>query len=76
MKTRQRAMLYTLLTRHPEYINEIENNGVDHLKRESIDAIIDILTSAFLAYGLEDNDKPNNYGLEIEDLVDIVNDAD
>lgn len=33
MKTRQRAMLYTLLTRHPEYINEIENNGVDNLKR-------------------------------------------
>lgn len=76
MKTRQRAMLYTLLTRHPEYINEIENNGVDNLKRESIDAIMDILTSAFIMYGLEDDDKPNNYGLEIEDLVDIVNDAD
>ncbi|TYV90241.1 hypothetical protein [Listeria monocytogenes] len=69
-------MLYTLLTRHPEYINEIENNGVDNLKRESIDAIMDILTSAFIMYGLEDDDKPNNYGLEIEDLVDIVNDAD
>ncbi|WP_233453167.1 hypothetical protein [Listeria marthii] len=76
MKTRQRAMLYTLLTRPPEYINEIENNGVDHLKRESIDAIMDILTSAFIMYGLEDDERPNNYGLEIEDLVDIVNDAD
>ncbi|MCD2252508.1 MULTISPECIES: hypothetical protein [Listeria] len=76
MKTRQRAMLYTLLTRHPEYINEIENNGVDNLKRESIDAIMDILTSAFIMYGLEDDERPNNYGLEIEDLVDIVNDAD
>ncbi|MDT0049282.1 hypothetical protein QJV40_06495 [Listeria cossartiae subsp. cayugensis] len=76
MKTRQRAMLYTLLTRHPEYINEIENNGVDNLKRESIDAIMDILTSAFIMYGLEDEERPNNYGLEIEDLVDIVNDAD
>ncbi|MBC2011991.1 hypothetical protein HCB13_03760 [Listeria marthii] len=69
-------MLYTLLTRPPEYINEIENNGVDHLKRESIDAIMDILTSAFIMYGLEDDERPNNYGLEIEDLVDIVNDAD
>ncbi|EAD9074332.1 hypothetical protein FFC00_14480 [Listeria monocytogenes] len=69
-------MLYTLLTRHPEYINEIENNGVDNLKRESIDAIMDILTSAFIMYGLEDDERPNNYGLEIEDLVDIVNDAD
>ncbi|MDT0065785.1 hypothetical protein QJV38_01015 [Listeria cossartiae subsp. cayugensis] len=69
-------MLYTLLTRHPEYINEIENNGVDNLKRESIDAIMDILTSAFIMYGLEDEERPNNYGLEIEDLVDIVNDAD
>ncbi|WP_260490425.1 hypothetical protein [Listeria cossartiae] len=76
MKTRQRAMLYTLLTRHPEYINEIEKNGVDNLKRESIDAIMDILTSAFIMYGLEDDERPNNYGLEIEDLVDIVNDAD
>ncbi|WP_228467944.1 hypothetical protein [Listeria marthii] len=76
MKTRQRAMLYTLLTRHPEYINEIENNGVDNLKRESIDAIMDILTSAFIMYGLEDDERPNNYELEIEDLVDIVNDAD
>ncbi|MBF2392667.1 hypothetical protein IA831_03740 [Listeria marthii] len=69
-------MLYTLLTRHPEYINEIENNGVDNLKRESIDAIMDILTSAFIMYGLEDDERPNNYELEIEDLVDIVNDAD
>ncbi|MBC2185337.1 hypothetical protein HCB28_03985 [Listeria sp. FSL L7-0253] len=69
-------MLYTLLTRHPEYINEIEKNGVDNLKRESIDAIMDILTSAFIMYGLEDDERPNNYGLEIEDLVDIVNDAD
>lgn len=76
MKTRQRAMMYTLLTRHPEYINEIENNGVDNLKRESIDAIMDILTSTFIMYGLEDDERPNNYGLEIEDLVDIVNDAD
>ncbi|MBC2119148.1 hypothetical protein [Listeria marthii] len=69
-------MMYTLLTRHPEYINEIENNGVDNLKRESIDAIMDILTSTFIMYGLEDDERPNNYGLEIEDLVDIVNDAD
>lgn len=37
---------------------------------------MDILTSAFIMYGLEDDERPNNYELEIEDLVDIVNDAD
>ncbi|MBC2254439.1 hypothetical protein HCB46_03020 [Listeria ivanovii] len=76
MKPRQKEMLFTLLSGHPEYISEIEKNGVDNLNPESIDGILDILLTAFVNYGLEDNDEPNNYGLEIEHLIDLVNDAE
>ncbi|AHI54890.1 hypothetical protein ACP0AK_12080 [Listeria ivanovii] len=65
-----------LLSEHPKYISEIEKNGVDNLNPESIDGILDILLTSFVNYGLEDNDEPNNYGLEIEHLIDLVNDAE
>ncbi|MBC1435410.1 hypothetical protein HB848_08670 [Listeria rocourtiae] len=75
MKLKQRELLYELLKGYPKYINEIEMNGVDNLKPESIEKILDILLTVFTNYGLDD-DEPNKYGLEIEDLIDIVNDAE
>ncbi|MBC6315660.1 hypothetical protein [Listeria grandensis] len=75
MKIRQKEVLYDLLKKSPEYIDEIERNGVNNLNSESVEKIIDILLTAFTDYGLED-DEPNKYGLEIEDLIDIINDAE
>ncbi|MCD2207888.1 hypothetical protein [Listeria booriae] len=76
METREKELLYDLLKEFPEYIDEIEKNGINNLNSESVEKIIDILLTAFTNYGLEEDDEPNKYGLEIEDLIDIVNDAD
>ncbi|MBC1575567.1 hypothetical protein HB900_13940 [Listeria booriae] len=76
MEMRQKELLYDLLKEFPEYIDEIEKNGVNSLNSESVEKIIDILLTAFTNHGLEEDDEPNKYGLEIEDLIDIVNDAE
>lgn len=74
----QKNLLYYVLERHKRghYIEIIERQGEDALDSEAVEDILDVLSSLFMEIGLKLNDEPNQIGLDLEDLIDIINDAE
>ncbi|KGL41317.1 hypothetical protein BMT55_03415 [Listeria newyorkensis] len=78
MKAIQKNLLYYVLERYQrgQYIEIIEKQGEDALDSEAVEDILDVLSSLFMEIGLKSNDEPNKIGLDLEDLIDIINDAE
>ncbi|WP_234405334.1 hypothetical protein [Paenilisteria weihenstephanensis] len=74
----EKHLLYYVLGSHrrAHYIEIIETQGEDALDPEAVEDILDILLSLFLDIGLKENHEPNQIGLDLEDLIDIINDAE
>ncbi len=52
---------------------EIHKYGVLVIDQDDKRNIIQVLANEFCEKGLKENDEPNELGLEIEELIDIVN---
>lgn len=57
----------------PQLLSRTESSGVSGLSREERDMIIDALSNEFVATGIGENSEPNQRGLELEGLLDLVN---
>jgi hypothetical protein len=51
--------------------SRIENSSTLDLNEEEIEKILDELTTAFVSKGVDQTYEPNEYGLQIERLIDI-----
>ncbi|EUJ48004.1 hypothetical protein [Paenilisteria rocourtiae] len=78
MKSEQKNLLYYVLSSRgrAHYIEIIENGGASALDAEAVEDILDVISSFFMESGLKANSEPNKLGLDLEDLIDIINDAD
>jgi len=52
----------------PDYISKIQL--LDHLSINEINKIRILITKEFSEKGLMENDEPNEYGMELEELID------
>ena len=59
--------------RNPSLALELSDIGLPDLPKEKLSEIIDCLIEEFVETGLLDSSEPNERGLIIEDLIDIVN---
>ena len=76
LKTHQAALLRNILLRRaPDYAHVVDNWAACRNEGSTLVMLCDILTDEFVECGLDSNSEPTKYGLEIEDLIDIVNRA-
>lgn len=61
-----------LKKRSPEVLQRLGDKPIRSLPLETRVEISDILLSEFLEKGLTIGDEPNQYGLQIEDLIDSL----
>ncbi len=52
----------------------VENKCSVDFNDEEIEKILDELTNAFVSRGIDQTYEPNEYGLQIERLIDVFND--
>lgn len=65
----QRILLEILKKNHANstYISLIEENNISI---QYIDIYREYICDEFLQVGLNENDEPNSYGIELEDIID------
>lgn len=66
---RLQALLVEIAERHSI---DLPAGGVSHLAEDDRDVLLDALLQEFSRVGLESDDEPNQRGLDIEELIDIV----
>ncbi len=73
LSEKDKKLLFEILLKNnmPYYKQLYENNL--NFKTNEIKEIIGVLSDEFCRNGLKENDEPNSFGLEIENLIDIVN---
>jgi hypothetical protein len=73
ISSNQRKLLIDILKKrdHELICNRINQNLL--LGDSEITEIILILADEFCETGLKENDEPNERGIEIEDLIDVLN---
>lgn len=55
--------------RRPELLIVLD---ADEISLDAMDELCDLLVDEFSDFGLEESDKPNVHGLEVEHLIDLV----
>jgi hypothetical protein len=58
-----------LARRRPSLLSTLD---ADELDFEVISELCDVLIDEFSEFGLDSNDEPNVFGLEIEHLIDLI----
>lgn len=67
------ALLRRTVERHsPELISLVDGVGVVPLNQTDREALRGAVLSEFLSAGLDSNDEPTPYGLELEALIDAL----
>lgn len=74
MNMQQRECLRNVVARHsPDVSHLLEDVTLQNIDSENRERILYSLTCELIDYGLDSNDEPNKYGLELETIIDIVN---
>jgi len=73
LNTREKDLLKHCITAHaPGLINDIDH--LDELSIEKVNEIRNVVGSELVSKGFKEDDEPNSYGLELEDLIDRLAD--
>jgi hypothetical protein len=71
LRPERSALLRQVIARHqPELDQRAATIGILPLSDEEREILREVITTEFLATGLEGNDEPNARGLELEGLID------
>lgn len=71
MKPETRDLLVKILTKRDVSLVKCLNQG--EMSSSDIEKVVAALNDEFLSVGINENFEPNAIGLEIENLIDIVN---
>lgn len=44
--------------------------NIEHLSKDEVSKIVDLISDEFARRGLDDNDEPNEYGMQLESAID------
>ena len=58
--------------RHPDLLSTLDNIGLVPLEENHRLELQNILMDEFLQVGLDSNDEPNEIGIQLEDLIDVL----
>ncbi len=73
LKSKQKDLLFRILAEKTEDSSYLDGIGSESFPERKIDQICNWINDEFMMNGLAGNDEPNEYGLELEDLLDAVN---
>jgi hypothetical protein len=73
MSSSQMALLRRTVERHlPELLPLVDMMGVSPLNETDREALRNAVSSEFISAGLDSDDEPTSYGLELEALIDAL----
>ena len=74
MKEHQLQLLRSIVSvRCPVLLAQVEASNISSLSRDERRLIVEALGNEFAASGVAENSEPNRRGLQIEELLDIIN---
>lgn len=74
LQARQLQLLIQVVkTRCPQLLSRVELSGISALSHEERGLIIKALSDEFVTVGIGEDAEPNQQGLQLEELLDIVN---
>jgi len=75
LNTEEKRLLLECLSKHgPDLIKEMDKLDTGELESEIVNEMRSAITDEFVQNGLKKDDEPNEYGLELEDLIDKLAD--
>jgi hypothetical protein len=73
LSSNQIALLRRTVERHiPDLLPLVGSLGESHLNEADREALRSAVSSEFISAGLDSNDEPTPYGLELEALIDVL----
>ena len=74
LKEKEEKILIKILERNgKDYENYMENFGGPSFPDWKIDEICDFINEEFMMKGVCVNDEPNGYGIQLEEVLNVVN---
>jgi len=69
ISSRLHSLLVEIAAKHSLHLPE---EGIKHLVQQQRESLIDALVQEFSEAGLGSDDEPNQRGVEIEEIIDLV----
>ena len=71
-RVQKKALGKIVSERHPELLPTLDNIGLAPLEENHRLELQNILMDEFLQVGLNSNDEPNEIGIQLEGLIDVL----
>lgn len=73
LNAQQKKLLFKILASRKEDPLYLEGLGSDKFPESKVDQICAWINDEFMMHGLSDDNRPNSYGVTLEELLDAVN---